>query len=139
MELAKRLAQEKVPRKDLLDRPDALANYLSLRYSSDQEVMGTLLLDVRNRLISEGIVFKGTLRRAIVEPRAILKQALLRSASGLILFHTHPSGDPSPSAEDLSFTRRLSDAGELLGIRLLDHLVIGNGGQWVSLGRRGAW
>ncbi len=61
------------------------------------------------------------------------------SASGFILFHTHPSGDPSPSAEDLSFTRRMAEAGELLDIKLLDHIILGSAGRWVSLGRRGAW
>jgi len=81
----------------------------------------------------------GTLSRAAVEPRAILKECLLRSASGFILFHTHPSGDPSPSAEDLSFTRRMAEAGELVGVRLLDHMILGSAGRWVSLGRRGAW
>lgn len=94
---------------------------------------------MRNRLISESDIYHGTLSRAAVEPRAILKQGLLRSAAGIILFHTHPSGDPSPSAEDLDFTRRMVEAGELLGIRLIDHLIRGSAGRWVSLKRRGAW
>ncbi len=140
IELSRRLARARVPRRDLLDHPDLVANYLSLRYvQQDQEVMGALYLDVRNRLIAERDIYRGTVSRAAVEPRVILKEALLRSASSFILFHTHPSGDPSPSAEDLSFTRRLSDAGELLGIRLVDHLILGSSGRWVSLGRRGAW
>lgn len=140
VELGRRLARARMPRRDLLDRPDAVAAYLSLRYgTADQEVMGALYLDVRNRLISEGDVFRGTLSRAAVEPRAILKQGLLCSASGFLLFHTHPSGDPSPSPEDLTFTRRMAEAGELLGLGLLDHLILGSAGRWVSLGRRGAW
>ena len=73
------------------------------------------------------------------EYRAILKEALLRSASAFLLFHTHPSGDPSPSSEDLSFTRRMAEAGELVGVKLVDHIVLGSAGRWVSLGRRGAW
>ncbi len=98
-----------MPRRDLLDRPDAVASYLGLRYSQgDQEKMGALYLDVRNRLIGESEVYRGTLSRAAVEPRAIMKEALLFSASGYVLFHTHPSGDPSPSAEDLTFTRRMA-------------------------------
>ena len=140
IELGRRLARARMPRRDLLDRPEVVANYLSLRYvQQDQEVMGALYLDVRNRLIAESDVFRGTLSRAAVEPRAILKECLLRSASGFILFHTHPSGDPSPSAEDLSFTRRMAEAGELVGVRLLDHMILGSAGRWVSLGRRGAW
>ena len=74
-----------------------------------------------------------------MEPRTILKQGLLLDAAGLVLFHTHPSGDPAPSAEDLAFTRRLADAGELVGPRLVDHLILGRGHRWVSLRQRGAW
>ncbi len=122
-EIARRVARAKMPRRDLLDRPDAVANYLQLKYGSDQEVMGALFLDVRNRLIGESEIFRGTLSRAAVEPRAIIKKALLRSASAILLFHSHPSGDPSPSSEDLSFTRRLAEAGELLGTKLVDHRV----------------
>ncbi len=140
VELARRVARIRMPRRDLLERPDAVASYLGLRYAQeDQEVMGALYLDVRNRLIGEGDIFRGTLSRAAVEPRTILKVGLLHSASGFILFHTHPSGDPAPSAEDLSFTRRMSEAGDLLGVKLLDHIILGSAGRWVSLGRRGAW
>ncbi len=139
-EIARRVARERIPWRDLLDRPDAVASYLGLRYAMGyQETMGALFLDVRNRLIAESEVYRGTLTRAAVEPRAIMKEAVLRSASGFILFHTHPSGDPSPSAEDLSFTRRMSEAGDLLGVKLLDHIILGSAGRWVSLGRRGAW
>jgi DNA repair protein RadC len=84
-------------------------------------------------------VYRGTLNRAAVEPRALLKEALLRGAAGLIVFHTNPSGDPSPSAEDLDFTRRLAAAAEVVGLRLFDHLILGAGGGWVSLRQRGAW
>ncbi len=140
VELGRRLARCRMRRRNLLGRPDAVASYLSLRYAQeDQEVMGALYLDVRNRLIAEGDIFRGTLSRASVEPRTILKKGLLCSASGFILFHTHPSGDPSPSAEDLTFTRRMAEAGELLGVKLLDHMILGSAGRWVSLGRRGAW
>jgi len=140
LELARRVARAELPDRLPLGDPEAVARYLLLRYAErDQEVMGALFLDVRNRLLGEAELYRGTLARAAVEPRAILKQALLRSAAGLLLFHTHPSGDPSPSAEDLAFTRRLADAGELLGVRLLDHLVLGAGHRWVSLRRRGGW
>lgn len=140
LELSRRLASVRMPRRNLLDRPDAVASYLSLHYvQEDQEVMGALYLDVRNRLITGSDIYRGTLSRTAVEPRAILKKGLLHSASGFILFHTHPSGDPSPSPEDLTFTRRMAEAGELVGVRLLDHIILGSAGRWVSLGRRGAW
>ena len=140
LELARRLARADLPDRDPLGHPQAVATYLSLRYSlKAQEVMGALYLDTRNRLLAETELFRGTLNRAAVEPRAILKRGLIRDAAGFVLFHTHPSGDPSPSAEDLAFTRRMAEAGELVGVRLVDHLILGGGGRWVSLRQRGAW
>jgi len=140
VEVGRRLARARMPRRLPLDRPGAVADYLALRYAQrDQEVMGVLYLDSRQRLMGEAEVFRGTLNRAAAEPRSILKRGLLQDAAGFILFHTHPSGDPSPSAEDLAFTRRVAEAGDIVGVRLIDHLVIGGGGRWVSLRRRGAW
>ncbi|NJL26630.1 MAG: hypothetical protein HC897_01510, partial [Thermoanaerobaculia bacterium] len=139
-EIACRLAKEAILDRELLDRPAAVSGYLSLRYGrSEQEVMGVLFLDVRNRLIGEMEIYRGTIHRLAVEPRAILKSALLRGAWGILVFHTHPSGDPAPSPEDLEFTRRVADAGELVGVRLLDHIICTTGGSFVSLQQRGAW
>lgn len=140
LELGRRLARARLPERKPLADPAAAASYLGLRYFlKDQEVMGALFLDTRNRLIGETEAYRGTLNRAAVEPRALLKQGLLRDAAGLILFHTHPSGDPAPSAEDLAFTRRMADAGTVVGVRLVDHLILGSCGRWVSLKRRGAF
>lgn len=140
LELARRLARLEVGDREPLAHPEAAARYLALRYGlPDQEVMGALFLDTRNRLLAESEVYRGTLNRAAVEPRGLLKEALVRGAAALVLFHTHPSGDPSPSAEDLAFTRRLAEAGEVVGVRLVDHLVLGSAGRWVSLRQRGAW
>jgi len=140
IELGRRLARTRIPDRDALNQPELVANYLALRYvGRDQEVMGALYLDVRNHLLADLDIYRGTLCRAAVEPRVILKEGLQRSASGIILFHTHPSGDPTPSNEDLAFTKRLATAAEQLGMRLLDHLIIGGTGRWVSLHRRGAW
>jgi DNA repair protein RadC len=140
LELARRLAHSRMENRASLDHPTLVAEYILLRYANaDQEVMGALYLDIRNRLLVEKELFRGTLSRAAVEPRPILKQALLRGATGIILFHTHPSGDPAPSVEDLDFTRRIADGGKLLGIRLEDHIIVGSGGRWVSLKRRGGW
>ncbi len=140
LELARRIAKSRLQTREPMQQPDAVARYLSLRYAvGDQEVMGSLYLDGRNRLLAEGEVFRGTISRAAVEPRAILKRALFLNAAGLVLFHTHPSGDPSPSAEDLAFTKRIAEAGDILGVRLVDHLVLGGPGSWVSLARQGGW
>jgi DNA repair protein RadC len=140
IELGLRLARVRIPERRPLSRTDRVADYLCLRYGNpDQEVLGALFLDARSRLLGEAELYRGTLSRNAVEPRLILKEALLRSASAVVAFHTHPSGCPAPSSEDLVFTRRLAEAGELVGVRLVDHLILGDSGRWVSLQRRGAW
>jgi DNA repair protein RadC len=140
VELACRLSQAHFDDSEMLSRPSAVARYLWLRYGRhDQEIAGALYLNIRNRLIAERELFRGTLQRAAIEPRGVLQEALLNGAAAVVLFHTHPSGDPTPSAEDLLFTRRLADAGEVVGVRLVDHLVVGAGGRWCSLRERGAW
>lgn len=137
-EIGRRLARRDLPEREPLGRPAAVASYLALRYRQrDQEVMGGLFLDVRHRLMADRELYRGTLSRASVEPREVLKEALALGASAVVLFHTHPSGDPTPSLEDLSFTRRMSEAGEIMGIKLLDHLIVGSTGRWVSLKDRG--
>jgi len=138
VELGRRLARAEIRERDPLGHPAAVASYLTLRYAAlDQEVMGALYLDTRNRMVGERELFRGALNRAAAEPRRILREGLLAGAAGCIVFHTHPSGDPSPSAEDVAFTRRLAEAGEAGGIRLVDHLVLGSQGRWVSLRERG--
>ena len=139
-EVGRRLARNDAVERAVLGAPAAVASYLALRYGvRDQEVMGALYLDTRNRLLAERELYRGTVNRAAVEPRAILKEGLLHGACGMVVFHTHPSGDPSPSPEDLAFTRRLAEGGELVGVRLVDHLILGGVGRWVSLRERGAW
>lgn len=140
VEIGRRLAKADIPLREPLAHPAAVASYLTLRYARrDQEVMGALFLDVRHRLLGERELYRGALNRAAVEPRALLREALLVGAAGLVAFHTHPSGDPSPSAEDLAFTRRLAQAGEAVGVRLVDHLILGDTGRYLSLRERGAW
>ncbi|HUO86438.1 MAG TPA: DNA repair protein RadC [Thermoanaerobaculia bacterium] len=140
VELGRRLARSELPDRTPMERPAAVARYLELRYLRRlQEVVGALYLDARNRLLSDQELYRGTINRSLVEPRLVLVEALLRGASGVVLFHTHPSGDPTPSAEDLQFTRRLAEAGKVIGVELIDHLIIAHGGRWLSLRERGAW
>jgi DNA repair protein RadC len=140
VELGRRLAREQLLDREPLSRPVDVARYLALRYhTSDQEVMGALFLDARNLLLGEREMFRGTLSRISVEPREILRECLQRGASSIYLFHTHPSGDPAPSAEDLLFTRRMAEAAEIVGLRLVDHVVLGHRGRWVSLREKSAW
>ena len=143
VEVGRRLAREQLLDGEPLTRPADVARYLALRYHTcDQEVMGALFLDARSRLLGEREMFRGTLSRIAVEPREILRECLQRSAVAIYLFHTHPSGDPSPSAEDLLFTRRMEEAAEIVGLRLADHVVLGSRGRWASLKEqreKGAW
>lgn len=99
----------------------------------DREVFMTVLLDGRNKVIGLNVVAIGSLTAALVHPREVFKAAILANAAAIILAHSHPSGDPTPSAEDLALTTRLCEAGALLGIRVLDHLVLGHDDAYRSL------
>lgn len=142
VEMGRRLAREQLLDREPLSRPVDVARYLALRYHTcDQEIMGALFLDARSLLLGEREMFRGTLNRMTVEPREILRECLQRGAASVYLFHTHPSGDPSPSAEDLLFTRRMAEAAEIVGVRLVDHVVLGRQGRWASIRERAgsAW
>ncbi len=89
-----------------------------------KEVFKVLLLNRANRLIKEVSVSEGTLDASIVHPRDVFREALLEPAAAVILIHNHPSGNPSPSEEDLRITRQLVEAGRLLGIKVLDHIIL---------------
>ena len=117
--------------------PRDVANLLmpDLRYQK-KEHLKSLLLDTKNRVLAIKTVSIGDLSSSIVHPREVYKDAVLASAASLIVAHNHPSGDPTPSAEDVSVTKRLIQAGEIMGIDLLDHIVIGDG-VFASLKERG--
>ena len=137
-EFAARLGRTQLNDRKVLDHPAIVANYIAMRFASaDQEVMGVLFLDIRHQLIADRELFRGTLSRIHVEPRQIFRAALHHRASSIVLFHTHTSGDPTPSADDLAFTRRVGEAGDVVGIDLVDHLVVAGLGRWVSMARRG--
>jgi DNA repair protein RadC len=137
-EIACRMAAAGVPHQAPMGKPAAIARYLDLRYARcGQEILGALYLNARHRLIGERELYRGTLHRAAVEPREVLREALLCGAAASVMFHTHPSGDPRPSREDLAFTRRMERAGEVIGVHLVDHLIVGAGGAWLSLKQRG--
>jgi DNA repair protein RadC len=91
-----------------------------------KEFFIALHLDSKNRVVCFEVVSIGSLSASIVHPREVFKAALLSSAAALIFVHNHPSGDPTPSREDLEITTRLREAGELLGLRVLDHIIVGN-------------
>ena len=138
IELARRLAFAEIPRRHPLRQPAEVARYLTLTYGDqNQEVLGALFLNSCYRLLACREIYRGTLTKAAVEPRAILKEAILAGASVIVLFHTHPSGDLQPSGEDILFTQRMVEAAATVGIRVQDHLILGELGRWVSLLQRG--
>ncbi len=92
-----------------------------------KEVFLTLHLDGKNRIIALDMVSIGSLNQSIVHPREVFKSACLSNAAAVILIHQHPTGDPTPSREDISITNRLKEAGELMGIKVLDHIIVGDG------------
>lgn len=120
---------------------DAGAVYSAFREEAellDRERFSVVLLDGKNRVLGIHIVSVGSLTAALVHPREVFKAAILANAASVILVHNHPSGDPEPSAEDRALTARLRQAGELLGITVLDHVVIGDG-SYTSLAERVGW
>ena len=88
------------------------------------EQFGIVLLDTKHRLIRTSVLTVGTLDRSVVHPREVFREASSARAAGIVLFHNHPSGDPSPSPDDLALTRRMVAAGDIFGIEVLDHLVL---------------
>lgn len=131
-EIARRLAAEAVPSGYRMSDPREVKDYLRVTLGiceTAQEETGAIYLTARNAVLRvERGIYRGTLDRAVVEPREILRRGLILQAASLILFHNHPSGDPTPSREDREFTRRLATACEAVGIRLLDHIVAASAG-----------
>lgn len=137
LELGARVASEGREAAPAFRAPEESARYLLPRYGSRPvETFGLLALDVRHRLKREAVISVGCLTSSLVHPREVFQEAVVSRAAALVLFHNHPSGDPEPSAEDISLTRRLASAGTLMGIEVLDHLVLG-AGRYVSLKQRG--
>ena len=127
MELARRLAKETALKELNFSSPASVARYYmeDMRHLS-QEHMKLLMLNTKSALIGERDIYKGTVNASLVNPREIFVEALQREAVSIILLHNHPSGDPAPSGADLAATERIRQAGDLIGIELLDHIIIGN-------------
>ncbi|MDZ5253094.1 RadC family protein [Clostridium sp. LIBA-8841] len=97
-----------------------------------QEVLMLITLDTKNKVISKKEIFRGGLNSSLVHPREIFKEAVKDSAASIIICHNHPSGDPTPSKDDINITTRLKECGKMMGIELLDHLIIGDN-RFISL------
>ncbi|MBM7836128.1 DNA repair protein RadC [Clostridium sardiniense] len=104
--------------------------------ASNQEVLKLIILNTKNEVIKIKDVFKGSLNSSLVHPREIFNEAIRSSAASIIICHNHPSGDPTPSSEDIKVTTRINQSGEIIGIKLIDHIIIGRN-NYVSLKEKG--
>jgi DNA repair protein RadC len=136
-ELARRLVKDMPEERPQIRSPgDAAALLMAELSHREQEHLWVLFLDTRNRVLGSEMVYKGSLNQSLVRAGDVFREAVRRNCAAIIVAHNHPSGDPTPSPEDVSVTRELVSAGRLLGIELVDHLVIGHQ-RWVSLRERG--
>ncbi|MBO8177510.1 MAG: DNA repair protein RadC [Bacillus sp. (in: Bacteria)] len=137
VELGRRIHNLTFEDRYVIRSPEDGAKYVmeELRFLS-QEHFVCLYLNTKNQVMHKQTVFIGSLNASIVHPREVFKEALRRSAASLICVHNHPSGDPTPSREDIEVTRRLVECGQMLGIEVLDHLIIGEK-KYVSLKEKG--
>ena len=123
--------------KPQISAPDDVRGLLQRQLAfQDREIFCAVILDARNQVLGVNTVSIGSISASIVHPRETFRPAILMGASSIILAHCHPSGDPSPSQDDIELTRRLHQAGEILGIQVLDHLIIADS-QFLSLKEAG--
>jgi DNA repair protein RadC len=136
-EISKRFKSYKANDTFKISQPKDAADLVmeSMRYLK-QEVLKVILVNTKNVVIMIKDISMGSLNSSIVHPREVFSDAVKRSAASLIVCHNHPSGDPSPSSEDINITHRLKECGKILGIDLLDHIIIGNG-YYISLKEKG--
>lgn len=126
-ELYRRMSYEEALHRDVIDCPSALVCWLNhlIGYKLQENFLA-IFLDTKNQIISYKILFQGTLDCSVVHPREIFKAAILASSSRIMLVHNHPSGNVEPSDNDLKMTKQLIHCGQLVGIEVLDHIIVGN-------------
>ncbi|MDR1496238.1 MAG: DNA repair protein RadC [Clostridiales Family XIII bacterium] len=128
VELGKRMSENRVAERIRFDSPDDIALFFmeDLRYEKNERFK-VLMFNVRGEMMGRELISVGSISSSIVDAREVFRPAVRRGAASVVLVHNHPSGDPSPSPQDIDVTVRLVDAGEVLGVKVLDHLIIGNG------------
>ncbi len=132
-ELARRLETfVEEPKRKICSPKDVYTLMYPKMREQKKEKFITLCLDTKNQILKEEVVSIGSLNASIVHPREVFKSALMESSASVIMVHNHPSGDPSPSREDIMVTKKIVEGGKLLGIDVLDHIIIGDG-RYVSL------
>ncbi|GLB58370.1 RadC family protein [Cytobacillus sp. NCCP-133] len=137
VEIGRRISNLTYDDRYIIRSPEDGANYVmnDMRFLS-QEHFVCLYLNTKNQVIHKQTIFIGSLNASIVHPREVFKEAFRRSAASIICIHNHPSGDPTPSREDIEVTKRLAESGRIIGIDVLDHLIIGEN-KFVSLKEKG--
>jgi DNA repair protein RadC len=139
LELSRRVLLQKMRKRDLLNNPDSVTQFLQLQMGGYlQEVFAVILMDTQYRLLSFQEMFRGTINQTSVYPREVVKLALDQGAAAVILAHNHPSGDVRPSAADSTLTRTLQTALSMVDIKVLDHIIVGPGIHW-SMAERSPW
>ncbi|MCT1903373.1 RadC family protein [Oceanobacillus sojae] len=137
IELGKRISSYKSLDTYMIRSPEDGANYVMEEMRNlAQEHFVALFLNTKNQIIHRQTLFIGSLNASIVHPRELFREAVRRSAASVLVCHNHPSGDPTPSQEDILVTKRLVESGKIIGIEVIDHLVIGNE-RFVSLKQKG--
>ena len=137
IELGRRLALESPEERPAVNSPADAAALVAYEMSAlEQEHLRVILLDTRNRVLEIVEIYKGSVNSSQIHVGEIFKAAVRRNAPALIVVHNHPSGDPTPSPDDVAVTRAIVQAGKLLDVDVLDHMVIGQG-RWISLKERG--
>lgn len=137
LELGRRVLQAETGDRPKITSPADAANLLMYEMMNlEQEHLRVILLDTRNQVLGTPTIYIGSLNSSVVRIGELFKPAITNCAAAFIVLHNHPSGDPSPSPEDIRVTRQIVKAGELLGVDLLDHIIIGRN-RWVSLKERG--
>ena len=136
-ELAKRLSKAEARKRLDFSAPETIARYYmeDMRHRN-REIMKLLFLNTKSRFLGENDISVGTVNSTLVSPREIFVEALRKNAVSVILLHNHPSGDPTPSKDDVLVTKRVHEAGEIIGIDLLDHIIIGDN-CFISLREKG--
>jgi DNA repair protein RadC len=138
VELVRRIDGERLDRGALLNGATSVYRHAVLLGLPELQVeqFRTLLLDGKHRVIGEQLVSQGTLTSSPVHPREVFHHAIRAKAAAIVLIHNHPSGDPSPSADDLEITRKLVQVGDVVGIRVVEHVIVGHGA-FCSMAERG--
>ncbi|HPC57232.1 MAG TPA: DNA repair protein RadC [Caldisericia bacterium] len=129
-EIGKRLMKETSSEKKKIKSPDDIIDFVSEYYGSylrdvKKEFFNIILLDIKNKIVDSIELSKGSINASVVDPKEVIKEATLKSASSIILVHNHPSGDTEPSTDDINITKKIKEACDIVGIKVLDHIIIG--------------